>query len=48
MEHTLLTARLIRSVLLSEKTKHLEFVVEEVTIRSILLTGVYLRARASR
>lgn len=28
MEHTLLTARLIRSVLLSEKTKHLEFDVE--------------------
>ena len=31
MEHTLLTARLIRSVLLSEKTKHLEFDVEEVS-----------------
>jgi len=31
MEHSLLTARLTRSVLLSEKTKHLEFVVEEVS-----------------
>jgi ferredoxin-NADP reductase len=30
MEHTLLTARLIRSVLLSEKTKHLVFDIEEV------------------
>src|SRR6266542_2199879 len=29
-EHKLLTARLTRSVLLSEKTKHLEFVVEEL------------------
>ena len=31
MEHTLLTARLIRSVLLSEKTKHLEFDIEELS-----------------
>jgi ferredoxin-NADP reductase len=31
MEHTLLTARLTRSVLLSEKTKHLEFEVEELS-----------------
>jgi ferredoxin-NADP reductase len=30
MEHTLLSARLTRSVLLSEKTKHLEFVIEEL------------------
>lgn len=30
MEHKLLTARLMRSVLLSEKTKHLEFHIEEV------------------
>ena len=30
MEHTLLTARLTRSVLLSEKTKHLEFEIEEL------------------
>lgn len=29
MEHTLLTSRLIRSELLSEKTKHLEFNIEE-------------------
>jgi len=29
MEHTLLSARLTRSVLLSEKTKHLEFSIEE-------------------
>jgi ferredoxin-NADP reductase len=32
MEHRLFTARLIRSVLLSEKTKHLEFVVEELPV----------------
>ena len=31
MEHTLLTARLIRSVLLSEKTKHLVFDIEDVS-----------------
>ncbi len=31
MEHTLRTARLTRSVLLSEKTKHLEFAVEELS-----------------
>jgi ferredoxin-NADP reductase len=31
MEHTLLTARLTRSVILSEKTKHLEFDVEELS-----------------
>ncbi len=31
MEHTLRTARLTRSVLLSEKTKHLEFDVEELS-----------------
>jgi ferredoxin-NADP reductase len=31
MEHTLLTARLIRSDSLSEKTKHLEFAVEELS-----------------
>jgi ferredoxin-NADP reductase len=31
MEHTLLTARLLRSVLLSEKTKHLEFTVEGIS-----------------
>ena len=31
MEHTLLSARLTRSVLLSEKTKHLEFDVEELS-----------------
>jgi ferredoxin-NADP reductase len=30
MEHTLLTARLTRSEIISEKTKHLEFVVEEL------------------
>jgi ferredoxin-NADP reductase len=30
MEHKLLTARLIRSVLISEKTKHLEFEVEDI------------------
>jgi ferredoxin-NADP reductase len=30
MEHTLLSARLTRSVLLSEKTKHLEFAIEEL------------------
>jgi ferredoxin-NADP reductase len=31
MEHTLLTARLTRSVTISEKTKHLEFDIEEVS-----------------
>jgi len=31
MEHTLLSARLTRSVLLSEKTKHLEFDIEELS-----------------
>jgi NAD(P)H-flavin reductase len=31
MEHTLLTARLTRSVIISEKTKHLEFDVEELS-----------------
>jgi ferredoxin-NADP reductase len=47
MEHTLLTARLTRSVLLSEKTKHLEFVVEEVPSFDFV-AGQFLSVREPR
>jgi NAD(P)H-flavin reductase len=47
MEHTLLTARLIRSVLLSEKTKHLEFDIEEVSSFDFL-AGQFISVREPR
>ncbi len=48
MEHTLLTARLTRSVLLSEKTKHLEFDIEELLFIRLRGRTVRLRPRAAR
>ncbi len=47
MEHTLLTARLTRSVLLSEKTKHLEFVVEELDSFDFI-AGQFISVREPR
>jgi ferredoxin-NADP reductase len=47
MEHTLLTARLTRSVLLSEKTKHLEFVVEELSSFDFI-AGQFISVREPR
>lgn len=47
MEHTLLTARLIRSVLLSDKTKHLEFDIEEVSSFDFL-AGQFISVREPR
>lgn len=47
MEHTLLTARLTRSVLLSEKTKHLEFSVEELPSFDFV-TGQFISVREPR
>ena len=48
MEQHLLTARLTRSVLLSEKTKHLEFEVEELPSFDFRRRTVHLRPRAAR
>jgi ferredoxin-NADP reductase len=47
MEHNLLTARLTRSELLSEKTKHLEFVVEEVSSFDFV-AGQFISVREPR
>jgi ferredoxin-NADP reductase len=47
MEHTLLTARLTRSVLMSEKTKHLEFEVEELSSFDFL-AGQFVSVREPR
>jgi ferredoxin-NADP reductase len=47
MEHTLLTARLIRSVLLSEKTKHLVFDVEGVSSFDFV-AGQFISVREPR
>ncbi|PSH03777.1 MAG: oxidoreductase [Acidobacteria bacterium] len=47
MEHNLLTARLVKSVLLSEKTKHLEFEVEEVSSFDFL-AGQFISVREPR
>jgi ferredoxin-NADP reductase len=47
MEHTQLTARLTRSVLLSEKTKHLEFEVEELS-RFDFVAGQFISVREPR
>jgi len=47
MEHTLLTARLTRSVLLSEKTKHLEFQVEELSVFDFA-AGQFISVREPR
>jgi NAD(P)H-flavin reductase len=47
MERNLLTARLIRSVLLSEKTKHLEFDIEEVSSFDFL-AGQFISVREPR
>jgi NAD(P)H-flavin reductase len=47
MEHTLLTARLTRSVILSDKTKHLEFDVEEVSSFDFV-AGQFISVREPR
>ncbi len=47
MEHTLLTARLTRSVILSEKTKHLEFDIEELSSFDFL-AGQFVSVREPR
>jgi ferredoxin-NADP reductase len=47
MEHTLHTARLTRSVLLSEKTKHLEFEVEDLSSFDFV-AGQFLSIREPR
>ncbi len=47
MEHTLLTARLTRSVLLSEKTKHLEFEIED-TSTFPFVAGQFISVREPR
>jgi NAD(P)H-flavin reductase len=47
MEHTLLTARLTRSVLLSEKTKHLEFDIEELSSFDFV-AGQFISVREPR
>ena len=47
MEHTLLTARLTRSVLISEKTKHLEFDIEEVSSFDFV-AGQFISVREPR
>ncbi len=47
MEHPLLTARLTRSVLLSEKTKHLEFEVEELSTFDFV-AGQFVSVREPR
>jgi ferredoxin-NADP reductase len=47
MEHNLLTARLTRSVLLSEKTKHLEFLIEEVSSFDFV-AGQFISVREPR
>jgi ferredoxin-NADP reductase len=47
MEHNLLTARLTRSVLLSEKTKHLEFIVEGLASFDFL-AGQFISVREPR
>jgi ferredoxin-NADP reductase len=47
MEHNLLTARLTRSVLLSEKTKHLEFVVEGLSSFDFI-AGQFISVREPR
>jgi NAD(P)H-flavin reductase len=47
MEHKLLSARLTRSVLLSEKTKHLEFHVEEVSAFDFI-AGQFISVREPR
>lgn len=47
MEHTLLTARLTRSVILSEKTKHLEFGLEEVSSFDFV-AGQFISVREPR
>jgi NAD(P)H-flavin reductase len=47
MEHNLLTARLTRSVLISEKTKHLEFDIEEVDTFDFL-AGQFVSVREPR
>lgn len=47
MEHTLLTARLTRSELISEKTKHLEFDIEEVS-RFDFIPGQFVSVREPR
>jgi ferredoxin-NADP reductase len=47
MEHNLLTARLTRSLIISEKTKHLEFEVEEVSSFDFL-PGQFISVREPR
>jgi NAD(P)H-flavin reductase len=47
MEHTLLTARLTRSDLLSEKTKHLEFAIEELSSFDFV-AGQFISVREPR
>lgn len=47
MEHNLLTARLTRSVLLSEKTKHLEFIVEGLASFDFI-AGQFISVREPR
>src|SRR5471032_170107 len=47
MEHKLLNARLMRSVLLSEKTKHLEFNVEDVSSFDFI-AGQFISVREPR
>jgi ferredoxin-NADP reductase len=47
MEHTLLTARLTRSVDLSEKTKHLEFDIEELSSFDFV-AGQFISVREPR
>jgi len=47
MEHTLLTARLTRSVLISEKTKHLEFNIEDVS-NFPFVAGQFISVREPR
>jgi ferredoxin-NADP reductase len=47
MEHTLLTARLTRSDILSEKTKHLEFDVEELSSFDFV-AGQFISVREPR
>jgi ferredoxin-NADP reductase len=47
MEHNLLTARLTRSLIVSEKTKHLEFEVEEVSSFDFL-PGQFISVREPR
>jgi len=47
MEHNLLTARLTRSELLSEKTKHLEFEIEELTSFDFV-AGQFISVREPR